>query len=104
MILLWGLIEDEPTRMVFEELHKIGAQVFFLNHRDIDETHVSLKFDDQISGTIRIYGRDVSVEEISSCYLRTYNILDYPENDGRTLLDERIQRIAMAEDILWSWV
>jgi hypothetical protein len=103
MILLWGLIEDPPTRMVYSELKEMGSPVFFLNHRDIDETQVNLTFADQISGTISIYDQELPVEEICSCYLRTHDLFDYAGNEGLSVQDERIWSMAMAEDMLWGW-
>ncbi len=100
MILLWGLVEDPPTRMVYEQLKEMDSRVFFLNHRDIDETCVSLKFEDELNGTIGIYGKKLALENINACYFRTHNLLDY---EGLSVLDERVRPMAMGEDMLWSW-
>lgn len=103
MILLWGLIEDPPTRMVYDQLKKMDAPVFFLNHRDIDETRVSLACADALRGTIRVYGEELAMEAITSGYFRTHNLFDYPTNEGLSILDESIGPMVIAEDILWSW-
>ncbi len=103
MILLWGLQEDAPMRLVYEQLTRMHAPVFFLNHRDIDETHVSLEFEDQLCGTIRIYDYELPLADVSSCYFRTHNLFDYAEHESLGILDERVQPMVIAEDILWGW-
>ncbi|HYV95206.1 MAG TPA: hypothetical protein VE978_25755 [Chitinophagales bacterium] len=103
MILLWGLLDDTPMQMVFDELKRMNVPFYFLNHRDLDELKVKINFIPKLKGTIEIYGEKISVSDISTCYFRTYNFRDYEEYEALDTTDSHIQQMAAAEDILWSW-
>ena len=103
MILLWGLTEDSPMAMVYNELKKMGASVFFLNHADIAETELFLNFFDQPSGFIDVYGRRINFQDVKSAYFRPYDFKQYPEFSGNKINDETLHKIFLKESLMWSW-
>ena len=103
MVMLLGLLVDTPMYLVYEELKKLHTPCIFLNHCDLEEMKVNFSFGSSIKGTIEIYGKKISINEISSSYFRTYNFFDYEGNELLSYSDKRIQKMATTEDILWSW-
>src|SRR6266496_840562 len=103
MVLLWGLTEDPPMNMVYTELKKMGAPVFFLNHADIGDTELFLNFFDQPSGYIDIYDRKVNLQDIKSAYFRPYDFKQYPEFLGDKTNNETLRKIFLKESLMWSW-
>src|ERR1039458_1258418 len=73
MILLWGLMEDEPMGMAHAALTKAGADFFFLDHRKVFTSEIEYAYD---AGTVDRGG-------VRAAYLRGYNFLDFEEMRDR---------------------
>lgn len=95
MILLWGLEEDDPMKMVHAELVRAGANVFYLDHRDILNCDIETIFDGHQMNTILHNGdRSLDLATIRSAYCRPYNFRDYDEFKDKTDDDPSIIKAA----------
>jgi glutathione synthase/RimK-type ligase-like ATP-grasp enzyme len=96
MIFLWGLIEDAPMKMVYEELMKAGADIFYLDHRDIFNCEIETTYnpDKGIRTILRNNERSLDLKEIKAAYIRPYDFRDYEEAKGKSAEDALVQKAA----------
>jgi glutathione synthase/RimK-type ligase-like ATP-grasp enzyme len=70
VILLWGLAEDTPLRVVREALARRRAAVLFIDQRAA-EFHIDA--DDCVEhGTFNVSGLSISLDAVDSAYIRPY--------------------------------
>ncbi|MTD55245.1 ATP-grasp domain-containing protein [Amycolatopsis pithecellobii] len=103
MIMLWGLLEDGPLARVYQELQHDDAPVVFVDQRDVLHSEIALDVGATISGTVRVAGRTVDVEEVTAAYLRPYDSwrIGAVARAGR---DSAECRHALGfDDTLWLW-
>ncbi len=105
MILLWGIYEDDPIRLVEEELVASGAEVFFLDHRQILDTDIELEFRPEPAGFLRCGDRQLDLAAVRAAYFRPYDCRRYPALEARLANRQSLdfQHVLRVEDILWSW-
>jgi hypothetical protein len=76
-VFLWGVLQDPPTQYVYDELLKLDADVFFLDHAEIENTAVHFSS----SGTPRYYlvneNKTWDMDIFTSAYLRPYDFTQY---------------------------
>ena len=99
MILLWGLPQDTPLRLVRDALVQRGAPFLFLNQADLLETHVEVEYTLSITGVVSISGREYRVEDIGAIYLRPYDFLQLSHLDANS---SQWRHALAAEDALWG--
>jgi glutathione synthase/RimK-type ligase-like ATP-grasp enzyme len=89
MILLWGLLEDPPMSMVYTELQKSGANVFFLDHREIFASEIECEFNPRAGDQCVIRTRDATLDlsQVKVAYVRTYSFYDYAEMQDKAADD-----------------
>jgi glutathione synthase/RimK-type ligase-like ATP-grasp enzyme len=106
MILLWGLMDDAPLSMVYKELEKAGADVFFLDHREIFNSDIEYTYSDEDGAKciIDIEGTKLDLDMIHAAYLRPYNFRDYPQMEGKTLDDPLAEKAIGFEIQLMAWL
>jgi RimK-like ATP-grasp domain len=73
MIVLWGLPADSPLAAVQDALRESGCPVFFLDQRYILDMDVYFNIDSEIEGALSIKEHKISLEEITSAYIRPYD-------------------------------
>ncbi len=73
MILLWGLPEDEPLRVVQQALDARGAAVLFLDQYEVLRSSLTLHVGASVEGLLRVGKRMVRLEDISAAYVRPYD-------------------------------
>jgi glutathione synthase/RimK-type ligase-like ATP-grasp enzyme len=96
MILLWGIMEDEPMAMAHAALQKAGAEFFFLDHRKLFTSDIECKFGAGTDGrcTVTVGSMTVDLESIRAAYVRGYNFCDYEEMQDKSRDDPLAQRAA----------
>lgn len=101
-ILLWGLPEDQPIKMVLEYLRCKNYPVIFLNHADIDETIIEIDFN-SMKGVLKAPGIMLKLEEIKSFYFRPYDFRYYPnfQNIKQDVLS--LAPFWEIENLLWKY-
>ena len=77
MILLWGLLDDSPMLFVYQELMKLKADVFFLNHADILETNIAFREGNPPLYILNYKNVSYNLNDFSSAYLRPYDFRVY---------------------------
>ena len=85
MILLWGLLEDTPMGMVHAELEKLGAHVFFLDHRRIFTSEIEYTFSAETGDHCVIHTQDEAIDLslIKAAYIRPYSFYGYIEMEDK---------------------
>ncbi|HYW82256.1 MAG TPA: hypothetical protein VFB30_03310, partial [Spirochaetia bacterium] len=85
MILLWGLMEDEPMGMAHAALAKAGADCFFLDHRKVLTSEIEYAYGAGTGGrcTVTQGAETVDLGSVRAAYLRGYNFLDFEEMRDR---------------------
>jgi glutathione synthase/RimK-type ligase-like ATP-grasp enzyme len=78
VILLFGLPEDSPLRLVAQALERAGAPHLLLNHADVLELELDYECVPQPRGTLVFRERTVRVEELRAIYLRPYDFRAFP--------------------------
>ncbi len=106
MILLWGLMEDTPMQMVYQELRNAGADIFYLDHRDIFRCEIETTC---LNGTaaqtvLHTPSGAVNMRNIRVAYCRPYNYRDYTEVRGKDVHDPLVMQAAGFEAHLASWL
>jgi hypothetical protein len=79
MILLWGLLQDEPLAAVYNALQRRGAPVEFLDQEAVLATEVELCVDSDVRGLLRIGDRKSDLGAVTGVYLRPYDWRHLPE-------------------------
>lgn len=103
MILLWGLEEDAPLAGVRMELERLGAPVFFLDHRCVLDCHADVEFTPWLKGSIEAPNGTLRLNDVRAAYLRPYNFRDFPSLAERGPESAEWRHSMLFEDILWSW-
>lgn len=104
MILLWGLLQDEPLSAVFNSLKRIGSPVIFLDQMKILETQVELCVDSDIRGILQTADQIIDLNEISAVYIRTYDWRQLPEIKKAGQGSLAWNHAFFLEEIMVSWL
>jgi glutathione synthase/RimK-type ligase-like ATP-grasp enzyme len=85
MILLWGLLEDDPMGMAHAALRKAGADFVFLDHRKIFESQVDYAFSPGAGGRCTVTQGETTIDlgRVGAAYVRGADLRDYPEMRDR---------------------
>jgi hypothetical protein len=81
MILLWGLLDDDPMGLAHAALEKAGAEFFFLDHRKIFESEIECELGPGTSGrcTVTVGPKTIDLADVRAAYARGFNFYDYEE-------------------------
>lgn len=79
MILLWGILQDEPLAAVCASLRRMAVPFVFLDQFKILDTKTELSVDSKISGIVRICNETIDLAKIKSVYIRTYDWRQIPD-------------------------
>lgn len=101
-ILLWGLPEDQPIKMVLEYLCNKNYPVIFLNHADIDETIIEIDFN-SMKGVLNAPSIILRLEEIKSFYFRPYDFRYYPNFQNKKQDIQALAPFWEIENLLWKY-
>jgi glutathione synthase/RimK-type ligase-like ATP-grasp enzyme len=77
MIFLWGLTQDETISSVFSWLQKLNADFFFLDHSEINQTHITYSNNPSPSYVLHIRDEVIHFGDFTAAYLRPYNFKHY---------------------------
>jgi hypothetical protein len=102
-ILLWGLPDDPPMAAVKNALDILGSPYFFLDQREVSETHVRFHVGHTMSGTLRSNGATIHLEDVTGVYLRphdTRRLQDVAQAGENSPLWRHALRV---DEILLSW-
>ena len=96
MILLWGLMEDDPMGMAHAALERAGADFLFLDHREIFTSEIDCAFSDETGGrcTVTQGAATIDLASVRAAYVRGYNFHDYEEMQDRPRDDPLAVRAA----------
>ena len=102
MILLWGLAEDAPLRMVHDALRQIGASCLLLDHADLLDTHLEMECSPAISGVLEVQGSRYALEDVHALYVRPYDLEDLPHLAARERDSPEWRHGLLLKEMLWS--
>jgi hypothetical protein len=104
MIVVWGIKEDLPLQMVYEELQAKDADTVFLDHREIFNSELEFSFNGESDLKI-IYGnRIIQGSDISAVYQRPYDYHQYEELENKPFGDPLAIHAARFEYLFQSWM
>jgi glutathione synthase/RimK-type ligase-like ATP-grasp enzyme len=103
MILLWGLPQDEPLRLVRNALAQEDASFVFLNQADLLDTHVELEYSPTVTGILSVGGREYRLESIRAIYLRPYDFSEFPDLSCLDANSPQWRHAFAVEDALWGF-
>jgi hypothetical protein len=85
MILLWGLLTDDPMGMAQAALERAGADFFFLDHRQIFASDIECEFDAGNEGrcVVTVGPTTIDLASVTAAYARGFNFCDYEEMQDR---------------------
>jgi len=72
-VLLWGLLQDAPLAAIRRELHRAGVEPLIVDQRRPDQTAIELATEATVTGTLRLPGRTIAIQDIDAAYLRPYD-------------------------------
>ena len=92
--------------LVREELERVGANYFFLDHRQIFRSEVEYTFDVKTGANckINIDGVKLDLDLVNVAYMRPYNFMDYTEMDGKAMDDPMSIKASGFETQLLGWL
>ncbi len=101
--LLWGLPDDPPMAAVKNALDILGSPYFFLDQREVSDTHVRFHVGRTMSGTLRSNGAALRLEDVTAVYLRPHDTRRLPDvaraGDNSSLWRHALR----VDEILLSW-
>jgi hypothetical protein len=100
-VLVWGLPEDGPLAAVRRELRRLGVEPLVVDQRRAEQISVELITAGTITGTLRVPGRVVALEDIDSAYLRPYDT--YRLHDRRVAPDVQVVHASAVGEALTAW-
>ncbi|MDP4236759.1 MAG: hypothetical protein Q8919_09955 [Bacteroidota bacterium] len=103
MILLWGLLEDGTMRSVHDRLVAMNADVYFVNHAEIDRSAIEFISSPQPSYCLSYRGNQTDFSEFRSAYLRPYNFRDYPQFGDEEESSDRARSADLFHHLIHSW-
>lgn len=103
MILLWGLPGDSPLASVHAALRHRGAQVAFVNQRDVLDTEVELLVNDCIQGVLRAPSQVVHLGQVTASYVRPYSSVQLPAIERAGPFSTAWQHAVSLDDALMCW-
>jgi len=72
-VLLWGLPQDAPLAAIRRELLRAGIEPLTIDQRRPEQTSVELITAATVTGTLRLPGRTIAIQDIDAAYLRPYD-------------------------------
>lgn len=102
MILLWGLPQDAPMRLVRDALVRMGAPFLFLNQADVLETHVEAEYAPSVTGVLSVGDREYRLEDIGAIYLRPYDFREFSRLSHLDASSPQWRHALAVEDVLWG--
>ena len=73
MILLWGLLDDDPLEAVFRLLQRSGAPVILVDQYEVLDSSLRVCVAYEVEGLLRVGSQEVRLEQISAAYIRPYD-------------------------------
>jgi len=106
MILLWGVIEDDPMGLAHAALGRAGADFFFLDHRQIFTSDIECDYDARADGpcTVTVGAATLDLTRVTAAYVRGFNFCDYEEMQERPRDDALALKAAGFETQLLAWL
>jgi hypothetical protein len=102
-ILLWGLPDDPPMAAVKDALDIFGTPYFFLNQREVRDTHVRLNVGRTISGVLNSNGTTLDLEDVTAVYLRPHDTRRLPDIATAGENSPLWRHALRVDEILFSW-
>jgi hypothetical protein len=79
LVLLWGLLADDPLAAVLDQLLVARIPVRFVDQREVLETRVRLRGGgERIRASVRIFDEEFSLDDVTAAYLRPYASRELP--------------------------
>lgn len=103
MILLWGLPQDTPLRLVRDVLAQEEASFVFLNQADLLDTHVEVEYAPSATGVLSVGDRAYRLENIRAIYLRPYDFREFPDLSHLDANSPQWRHAHAVEDLLWGF-
>ena len=103
MILLWGIIGDEPLDMVRRALDGRRSRYTFLDQQRIETVSLELEVGSAISGHLAIGDSIVSLEHVRAAYLRPYDSRRMRAVERAAATSPLPLHALSIEDTLLSW-
>jgi ATP-grasp domain len=100
MILLWGIKQDETLLSVLNWLEKFNADFFFLDHSDIDRTHIMYRNYPYPQYDLCIEDVVKHMNSFHISYLRPY---DYKQYDHIGKSQKALRHAALVHQLINSW-
>jgi glutathione synthase/RimK-type ligase-like ATP-grasp enzyme len=101
VILLWGAPGDDPLEAVRHELCRRGADVAFLDQRDVLDQRVELTIADVIGGAVWSGEQEVPLDQVRAVYTRVYDARQMKHIAD--LGPDAWIRVQEVESALWGW-
>jgi hypothetical protein len=120
MILLWGLMSDNPISAVYCALHSLGYHddnnnsdkkilLFFDQQNDLLNTNIELFVDSKVEGKIEIGDgikngyKQIDLSNVTSAYFRPYDWRYLPGIENTDRNSEQWQHALFVEDAMLLW-
>jgi len=99
-------MEDAPMSMVYTELKKSGANLFFLDHQKIFDSEIEYIYNknDSIRCVVSVNGIALDLNEIRAAYIRPYDFRDYSPMEGKAIDDPMAIAASGFELQLMTWL
>jgi len=92
--------------MVHEELVQSGADIFYLDHRDIFNCEIEHTYSKEKGERCLLHnrGRILDMKDVGAAYIRPYNFREYEEMQGRNIDDPVAIKAGGFEMYLTAWL
>jgi hypothetical protein len=104
MILLWGLPDDGPMRVVYATLRSRSAPVWLLDQHEVENTALDLLIGAKVSGAMRCNAHEIALEAITAVYARPYDVRRLPLVEQAGPASGLWQHALALDDGLQAWV
>jgi hypothetical protein len=104
VILLCGIASEAPLAMVAAELRSLGAPPLVFNQRAFADAEIAFSVGPAVSGTLRLAGRTIPLEEITGVYTRMMDDRQLPELEREPAESDRRRACRALHDRLARWI
>jgi hypothetical protein len=104
MILLCGIPSETPLVLVREQLERLRARVVVFNQRSFELSDLDFEIAaGNVSGTLRLDGRRVDLEDVEAVYTRVMDEQRLPELQGEPATSPARRRARALHQALSEW-
>ena len=104
MIILLGILTDDPLIAVLNCLRRMDAEFVLVDQTEISNTEVEIEVGSEVSGALHYGGKEIDLGSVTAAFLRSYDFRRLHEIQDAGEKSQVWRHAAGVDDILYSWM